>query len=243
MQLIPVIEISQGKCVHTEPKNQYRSKVVSEAVLDRVAEWVEQGVERLHFVDVDAVRSLEPENVMSLRKIRTAFPELEIQVLGGIRSVESADIWNEAGADRFVLSSRALRNKDFIEDLCLEFPERVLMEIDSRDGAVNLSADYSVNIVTLAKELVEDGVSGLIVTHVAQNGQSASGGLMIINELARSISIPVIANGGIKLLADLERVMMADSRHLYGLLLGKPLYLGGIDISQARDLIGQYQVA
>jgi len=240
MQLIPVVEISQGKCVHTEPKNRFANKVVSENIIERVSAWVDGGVRRIHYVDVDAIRTREPENISALRQIKQRHPDLQVQVLGGIKSIESAYIWHEGGADNFVLSSRALKNREFVEDLCLEFPERVWLELDTRDGSLAINGNVSTNLISLARELEHDGVAGLIVTEIASPGQSSSSCLMTINELAKSIDIPVIANGGIQVLGDLERLLMSDSSELEGVILGKPLYSGDICLTQAREMIGQY---
>lgn len=239
LQLIPVLEIRHGKCVHTEPKNSYSDQVVREDVLEVIEHWVTSGVRRIHLVDVDAVESGEPENVDIIQVIKARFPKLEIQVLGGIRSTESAYIWFDGGADFIVLTGRAFRQKNLLDDLCVEFPERIWVELDCRDGKVGLgSGEPTMRLASLARQLEEDGVAGIVVTQIPETGHVNNASLLSVGEIAKQVEIPLFANGGIENLDNLKSLLDAQAEKISGVLIGKPLY-NGFDLSQAHQLIDQ----
>ncbi len=244
MQLVPVLEIRHAKCVHTEHKNAFKDHVVSEDPIETVACWIEQGIKRIHFVDVDAIESGEPSNVDLLAKIKAQFPSIEIQVIGGIKCVDSAFIWMDAGADFLVLNSKALRQKNLLSDICVEFPFKVLVEIGSRRGAVGMGAGQpTFDIKALAKQLDDDGVAGLLVTEVPEEGHVNSLSLLSVNQLSQGVEMPIFANGGIEKLADLKLLLENHAEKLTGILLGKVVHQKTFSLHQAQQMLNEYQVA
>lgn len=242
MQLVPVLEIRHAKCVHTEHKNAFVDHVVSEDPIEAVARWVENGITRIHFVDVDAIETGEPVNVDLLSHIKKQFPELEIQVIGGISCLDSAFIWVDAGADFLVLSGKAIRRKDLLLDICVEFPEKVLVELGSRHGAVGTgNGEPTLQIMSLAKQLAEDGVVGLLVTEVPSKGHVNSMNLLSVNQLSRRLDMPVFANGGVEKLADLKLLLENHAEELTGVLLGKVVYRESFCLNQAQQMLNEYQ--
>lgn len=240
MQLVPVLEIRHGKCVHAEPKNQFVDEVVKEDVLEVVAGWVEQGVERIHLVDVDAVESGEPSNVVSARKIKQNYPQLIVQVLGGISCIESAYIWMDADVDYMVLNGKAIRQRNLLDDICVEFPEKVLVELDSREGNVGMgSGEPTFKLASLASQLEEDGVVGLIITEVPENGHVNQNNLLSIGNISQGISIPVFANGGVEKLDDLKCLLDNYGDKLSGVLVGKVMF-NDFPLEQANRLLKNY---
>lgn len=241
MQLVPVLEIRHGKGVHTEPKNSFVDQVVKEDAFSIVENWVDKGINRLHIVDVDAIESGEPENVDLVAKIKKQFPHIQLQILGGIKCIESAYIWADAGVDFLVLNGKAMRQKNLLDDICVEFPNRVLVEIDSRHGNVAMGAgEPTFKLTHLARQLEEDGVVGLVVTEVPENGHVNQKNLIEIIELSQSVDIPVYANGGIQQIGDLKSVLEIQKRKLSGVLIGKALY-NGFCLNEANNLIQEYQ--
>ncbi|TQV72273.1 hypothetical protein FLL45_18820 [Aliikangiella marina] len=240
MQLVPVLEIRHGKGVHTRPKNNFVDEVVKEDAMQVVTGWYQEGVRRIHVVDVDAVESGEPENVDLIAKIKQTYPDLSLQVIGGIKCIESAYVWIDAGADFLVLNGKAIRQRNLLDDICVEFPNRVLVEIDCRRGQVGVNGQ---TLTHLAQQLEDDGVVGLVVTDVANHNGEVNAGLASISELSSAIEIPVFANGVVDKLDDLKRLLDSQSAKPSGVLVGKAIYNGGIRLNEANSMLAQYQEA
>ncbi len=244
MQLVPVLEIHHGKCVHTEHKNAYADHVISHDPLEIVSDWVKQGIERIHFIDVDGIQSGEPSNVDLLTQIKKQSPHLCIQVTAGIRNVDSAFIWMDAGADYLILTSKALRQKDLLMDVCLEFPNKVLVELDTQHGVVNMGVGQSqAELALIAKELEDDGVIGLVVTEIPAIGHVNKDSLLTVNKFSQSVEIPVFANGGIDEMDDLRALLDSHADKLTGIILGKVIYQESFSISKAQEMLNEYKVA
>jgi phosphoribosylformimino-5-aminoimidazole carboxamide ribotide isomerase len=240
MQLIPVLEIRHGKCVHTEAKNRFTDHVVKQDVYEIVDKWCQQGIERIHLVDVDAVGSGEPENVDLISQLKQQHPKLVIQALGGINSIESAYVWIDAGADYLVLNGRAMRRRNLLDDACVEFPGKILVELDCRQGHVGMGAgEPTFSLKSLAKQLEQDGVVGLVITDVPASGHVSHQNLMSVSQASQEVGMPVFANGGIDCLDDLQQLLASNkSDKMSGVLIGKPLH-NGFCLTQAHQLLQQ----
>jgi phosphoribosylformimino-5-aminoimidazole carboxamide ribotide isomerase len=244
MQLVPVLEIQHGKCVHTEHKNAFADHIISHDPLEIVNLWVKQGIQRIHFVDVDGIKSGEPSNVDLLSQIKKQLPNLCIQVTAGIKNVDSAFIWMDAGADYLILTSRALQNKGLLTDICLEFPNKVLVELDSKHGLVNIGAEQSYSdLVMVAKELEDDGVIGLVVTDIPAKGHVHKESLLTVNKFSQAVGIPVFANGGIDNMDDLRALLESHAESLTGVILGKVIYRESFCLSEAQEMLNEFKVA
>lgn len=242
MQLVPVLEIRHGKGVHTEPKNRFVDEVVKEDVIEIVQRWADKGVRRLHIVDVDAIESGEPENVDLVARVKLQFPHIQLQVIGGIKCIESAYVWIDAGADFIVLNGRAIRQRNLLDDICVEFPSKVLVAVDCFDGKVGMgSGKPEFNLLNLACQLEEDGVVGLVVTDtVVANGNKS---FASIAEVRERIKIPVFANGIVDKVTDLKAIMRSQLRKPSGVLLGKALYREGFCLNEAQHVLEQYRAS
>ena len=244
MQLVPVLEIRHAKCVHTEHKNSFVDHVVSEDPLETVENWVKKGISRIHFVDVDAIETGEPCNVDLLSKIKQNHPEVEVQVIGGIKCVDSAFIWMDAGADFLVLNGRAVRQKNLLSDICVEFPNKVLVELGSRQGAVDMgNGEPTSEIRSLAKQLEEEGVVALLVTEVPSQGHVSSLNLLSVNQLSQKVELPIFANGGIEKMADLKLLLENHAEKLTGILIGKVVHQDTFCLAKAQKMLDEYMVA
>jgi len=244
MQLVPVLEIRHARCVHTEHKNSFVDHVVSEDPIETVAAWVDKGIKRIHFVDVDAIETGEPCNVDLLTSIKHQYPDVVIQVIGGISCLDSAFIWIDAGADFLVLNGKAIRQKNLLLDICVEFPGKVLVEIGSRHGAVGMGAgEPTFQIMSLAKQLEEEGVIGLLVTEMPFEGHVNSTHLLSVNQLSQGINLPIFANGGVERLEDLKLLLDNHAEKLTGVLLGKVVHQDTFCLYEAQQLLSEYQVS
>jgi len=244
MQLIPVLEIRHGKSVHTERMKDSEAKVISLDPIETIDTWVEKGINRIHYVDVDAIETREPCNVDLLTKIKRRHPKLIVQTIGAIKSFDSASIWIEGGADYLVLTGKAIRQKNLLADISLEYPNKLLVELDSHNGNVGMgSGEPCFKLNKLAEQLEEDGVSGLIVTEVPSTGHVNNDSLLAINEFSQQIELPIYANGGVNSLNDLRNLLEHHAEKLSGVLLGKIVYQEDFCLLEARELLNQYHIA
>ncbi|WP_444996684.1 HisA/HisF-related TIM barrel protein [Aliikangiella sp. IMCC44359] len=243
MQLVPVLDIRHGKSVHTKHKNNSVDEVIKEDALEVVKRWVDDGISRMHIVDVDAIATGEPENVDLIAKIKVNYPDLKLQVIGGIKSVESAYVWIDAGVDYLVLNSKATKRRNLLDDICFEFPNRVLVEIDSCLGKQTNGAAYdsSNKLIHFAKQLEEDGVAGLVITDIGATRELVKNNFSLIEGVASSIEIPIYINGGIEKVNDIKLFLESSSKKLSGILVGKVLYSDSFSLYEANGLINQYQ--
>ena len=197
MQLIPVLEIKQGRAVHSEHQSSGINQVSDEPIA-LLNQWSQQGVSAIHLVDVDAITQREPVNVDLISAIKLRFPHLQIQVSGGIDCMNSAYIYMDSGVDQLVISGKVLKRQRFLLDLCMTFSGQVIAEVDSRQGKVS---DISIqpqetSLELLSKSLVDSGVNQLIVTDIPDTGHVSYNNLLNVNSQAGAVNIPVFANGG-----------------------------------------------
>ncbi len=238
MLLIPVMELKSGKSVHTQ-RNGEEKTIISEDPLQTLAPWMEAGCQRIHIVDVDAVISKQPVNTHIIRKIHDQYPDLEIQV-GGVSQEEDILIWLDAGVKYLVLNSKAIRRPHFVIDMCVEYAGSIMVALDSHNGSVRFKGENNQHgLVELAKEFDDEGVQGLILTNVPDKGHVNHDNITICCEVAREVEMPIIANGGVRHLADLESLKRAHGCRLNGIIVGRPLYNHSIDFKKAHDLIQQ----
>ena len=243
MQLVPVLEIRHGKCVHTEHKNAFVDHVVSVDPIETVASWVAKGISRIHFVDVDAIETGEPCNVDLLSKLKENHKDLCIQVIGGIKNIDAAFIWIDAGADFLILTGKSIRRKDLLADICVEFPGKVMVELDSRQAKDSSEEQLDLHLVHTAQQLEEDGVGGLVVTEVPSQGHVSANNLLSVNRFSKSVDLPIFANGGIDKLEDLEVLLKSHAEKLNGIIIGKVIHQESFCLSTAQQMLSDYQVA
>ena len=244
MQLIPVLEVRHGKSVHTEKKNAFSNKIVAENPLEIVKLWFEQGIRRIHLVDVDGIETGEPSNVDLVSQLKQNHPELCIQVIGGITSVDNAFIWIDAGADFLVVTGKAMRQKNLLTDICVEFPDKVFVEVDSRNGEVGLgTGEPEFKLAAIADQLEENGVTGLVVTEVPPKGHVNNSNLLSINEMSSKVNLPIFANGGIERLEDIATLLENQVGKLTGIIIGKVVFQDSFCLNTAQKMLSEYRVA
>lgn len=245
MQLIPVLEIRHGQSIHTEPKNDLVMKVVNNDPYEIIKHWISSGINRIHIVDVDAIEQGEPVNVDLIASLKSKFPLLSLQVLGGINCVESAFIYVDAGVDHLVLSSRILKRGSRLLDICIEFQNKVIVEVDTRKGMVGF-ANGNVNGQTLKQlsdELLGYGVSQLVVTDIPKSGHVSYQNIQNVDFFSKTSSLPIYANGGINSLDDLDFLIENKPNSLSGILLGKVIYDKKFTLASAVKALSHQQLA
>ncbi|MFT5665020.1 MAG: phosphoribosylformimino-5-aminoimidazole carboxamide ribotide isomerase [Gammaproteobacteria bacterium] len=242
MNLIPAIDLKQGQCVRLRQGRMEDSTVFSDDPAAMASQWVAQGCKRLHLVDLDGAFEGKPVNADVIKAISAAHPDLPIQIGGGIRTIESARAYIEAGVSYVIIGTQAVRDPDFVTELCAAFPGKVIVGIDAKDGMVAVqgwaeSSDQSAQ--NLAKKFEDQGVSSIVYTDISRDGMMQGVNVEATSQLASAINIPVIASGGVTDMNDIIRLNEAKYSGIEGVIIGRALYEGTISLEQAQLYIDQ----
>lgn len=241
MLLIPAIDIKEGKCVRLRQGRMDDDTVFSDDPLAVAGRWVNEGAQRLHLVDLDGAFAGSPKNAGIVHAIHQAHPQLPLQIGGGIRTLDTAAAYIEAGVSYVIIGTQAVREPGFVFALCQQFPGKVIVGLDARDGKLAIEGwaeDSDIDATEQAKQFEGDGVSAIIYTDIARDGMMQGVNTEATERLARAISMPVIASGGVSTLKDIERLCEVADAGISVAIIGRALYEGRIDLADARQLVG-----
>jgi phosphoribosylformimino-5-aminoimidazole carboxamide ribotide isomerase len=236
MLVIPAIDIQDGRCVRLRQGKLDDATVFSDNPAEVAKRWVDAGAERLHVVDLDGAKAGKPVNHGVIADIVKACGDVPVQVGGGIRDEDSADSYLGTGVEWVVIGTRAVNTPHFVEDLCVEYPGRIIVGLDARDGKVAIDAWSKLSehdVMDLAQKYEGDGVCAIIFTDISKDGMMKGPAVDSTAELARSINIPVIASGGVSNLDDLRALANHQDDGIQGAIVGRAIYEGGIDRAEA----------
>ena len=233
-EVIPAIDILNGRCVRLK-QGRYDAETVYDKDPVKIAmRWKKEGAERIHVVDLDGARTGIPKNIEIIKKIikKTG---LFIQAGGGIRTLETIQDLIEAGIDRVILGTTAVKNPNTLETYCQKFDKHIAVAIDAKEGKVATNGWTQVSkkdTVTLAKEAIELGVKRFIYTEISRDGMLIGPNFDGIKKFIAAVGVPVIASGGVAVASDIEKLKETGSE---GCIVGKALYEKKIKLS---DVIG-----
>jgi len=239
MLLIPAIDLKDGRCVRLRQGNMDKETVFSDDPLGIARRWVEAGSRRIHLVDLDGAVQGFPVNADIIGRIAETFPGVEIQVGGGIRDFDTIQTYLDVGVDFVIIGTQAVRAPHFVDDACLEFPGHIIVGLDARDGKVAVEGWSKLSkhtAVDMAKRFEEAGVEAIIFTDIGRDGMMRGVNTGDTRELARQITIPVIASGGVSNMDDVRDLCDAASDGVSGAIVGRALYEGQLDLREAQLL-------
>ncbi len=199
--------------------------------------WVEQGARRLHLVDLDGAFAAKPVNASVVEAICKAHPEVPVQLGGGIRSMEHAQHYIDAGLRYLIIGTLAVKEPAFVEQLCKKFPEHVIVGLDAKDGYVateGWAQSSSLQASDAAKRFEDAGVSAIVYTDISRDGMMQGVNAEATALLANDISIPVIASGGVTNMDDIEALCQLQGTPVAGAIVGRALYEKTIDLAAAQ---------
>ena len=235
MEVIPAIDLRDGRCVRLHQGDFERETVFSDDPVAMALRWQEQGGPRLHVVDLDGAATGEPAHLDVISAI-VATLDIPVQVGGGIRSGDAARAWLEAGVDRVVIGTAAVRNPDMVQDVCREHgSERVVVSVDARDGMVALQGwteASEVSVLELARRMADLGVARLLYTDIARDGMLTGPDLDTNAQLARETGMAVLASGGV---ASVEDIRQLTATGVEGVIVGRALYTGAVSLPGALE--------
>ncbi|MDT8387206.1 MAG: 1-(5-phosphoribosyl)-5-[(5-phosphoribosylamino)methylideneamino]imidazole-4-carboxamide isomerase [Thiogranum sp.] len=240
MLLIPAIDLKDGKCVRLRQGRMDDETVFAEDPLEMAQRWVDAGARRLHLVDLNGAFAGKPVNADAIRRIAEAFPDIPIQVGGGIRDEDTVQLYLDAGVQYAIIGTKAVSAPHFVNDLCMEFPGHIIVGLDVRDGKVAIDGWSKLSnhdVVDLAQRFERDGVEAIVYTDISRDGMMKGVNVEATVRLAQAINIPVIASGGITDLDDIRALLAVADEGIIGTIIGRALYEGSIDLAEAQKLV------
>jgi len=242
MLLIPAIDLKDGKCVRLRQGRMDDETIFANDPMEMAQRWVDAGARRLHLVDLNGAFAGKPVNADVVHRIAAAFPEVPIEVGGGIRDEDTVQLYLDAGVRYVIIGTRAVSAPHFINDLCLEFPGHIIVGLDAKDGKVAIDGWSKLSnhdVVDMARHFERDGVDSIVYTDISRDGMMQGVNVEATARLASEISIPVIASGGITTLDDIRALKKVAHEGIMGAIIGRALYEGTIDLPEAQQLVDQ----
>jgi phosphoribosylformimino-5-aminoimidazole carboxamide ribotide isomerase len=239
--ILPAIDLKEGRCVRLEQGLMDKDTVYNDDPAAQALIWQEQGGELLHIVDLDGAFAGVPKNKAAIREIIDAI-NIPSELGGGIRDMQTIEAYLELGIDRVILGTVAKENPALVEEACRKFPGRIVVGIDAMNGLVAVRgwADVTEKRATeMAKEMEGFGVEAIIYTDIARDGMMQGPNIEATRALAEAINIPVIASGGLSSLDDIRRLIAIESSGVTGVITGKAIYSGAINLREAVALTKQ----
>jgi len=240
MNVIPAIDLLEGQCVRLYQGDYGRSQVFNDNPVDVAKQWVDQGARRLHLVDLDGAKVGQPVNTRVIEAIVQAV-SVPVQVGGGLRDRTGVKQLLDTGVQQVILGTIAVEEPAIVELLCAEFPGKIIVGIDARNGKVATRGWLETSEVTagdLAFQMSQLGAAAIIYTDIHRDGTLTGPNLDALRELASGISIPVIASGGVSSVTDLLSLLALEPLGVNGVIVGRALYTGDVSLKEALQAIG-----
>jgi phosphoribosylformimino-5-aminoimidazole carboxamide ribotide isomerase len=241
--LFPAIDLKEGQCVRLQQGDMARATVFHDDPAAQAKQFAAQGFDYLHIVDLDGAFAGKPVNQQAVERILEQ-TKISVQLGGGIRDMKTVEGWLAKGITRVIIGTAAVRNPAFVKEAAKEFPGRVAVGLDARDGKVAVEGWAEVSELTtldIAKRFENAGVAAIIYTDVARDGMLKGLNLDATIALADAVAIPVIASGGLASIDDVKNMLSPRAKKLAGAIAGRALYDGRLDAAEALRLIAAYK--
>jgi phosphoribosylformimino-5-aminoimidazole carboxamide ribotide isomerase len=234
MKIFPAIDIKDKKCVRLvkgdfDNKTEYKMSPIEQA-----EEYKDHGFKNLHIVDLDGALTGETVNLNIIQEIVTKF-DFKIEIGGGIRNLESIKRYSDSGVEKVILGSAVIKDKNFLKEACLQFPDKIALGLDAKDGYLSVSGwKENSNQLTLdyLKEVNDYGASRLIYTDINRDGMKQSPNFEETSKVADVSDCPVIISGGVSSIEDIKKAKELNNHNIEGIIVGKAIYDGDIKLDQ-----------
>ena len=242
MLLIPAIDLKDGQCVRLSQGDMNNDTVFSDDPVAMAGRWVDAGTRRLHIVDLNGAFAGKPQNAAVINEIARTYPDIEIQIGGGIRDEETIVAYLDAGVHHVIIGTKAVTDPHFINEVCVEFPNRIIVGLDAKDGKVAVDGWSKVSkhdVIDMAQRFEDDGVEAIIYTDISRDGMMQGVNIEATVKLAQAIRIPVIASGGITNMDDIKALNAVSDEGIIGAIVGRAIYEGTIDLAEAQRWLAE----
>ncbi|PHV46883.1 1-(5-phosphoribosyl)-5-[(5-phosphoribosylamino)methylideneamino]imidazole-4-carboxamide isomerase [Janthinobacterium sp. BJB301] len=247
MLLIPAIDLKDGHCVRLKQGDMELATVFSEDPADMARHWLMQGARRLHLVDLNGAFAGKPKNEGAVKAILKAvqdfavendIEEIPVQLGGGIRDLDTIERYLDAGITYIIIGTAAVKSPGFLHDACSAFPGHIIVGLDAKDGKVATDGWSKMSgheVIDLAKKFEAYGVEAIIYTDIGRDGMMGGINIEATVKLAQAVKIPVIASGGLHNIGDVEALCAVQAEGIEGVICGRSIYEGTIDLAQAQE--------
>ena len=243
MVVIPAIDLKDGHCVRLRHGLMDDSTIFSDDPVAMAEQWVNAGARRLHLVDLNGAFDGQPVNGDVVKAIARKFPDLPIQIGGGIRSLETIEAYLAAGVNYLIIGTQAVKQPEFVNLVCREYEGHIIVGLDAKNGRVATDgwAEVSdIQATELAKRFEQAGVSSIVYTDIARDGMMQGVNVEATVAMTKASSIPIIASGGITNQDDIVALRAVASQGICGAITGRAIYEGSLDLQQAQAYCDNY---
>jgi len=238
MLLIPAIDLKDGHCVRLKQGDMAQATVFSDDPAAMARTWLSRGARRLHLVDLNGAFAGKPQNFAAVRAILKAVgDDIPVQLGGGIRDLDTIEKYIDAGLRYVIIGTAAVKNPGFLKDACSAFGGHVIVGLDAKDGKVATDGWSKLTgheVVDLARKFEDWGVESIIYTDIGRDGMLTGINVEATVKLAQSLSIPVIASGGLSSMGDIEKLCAVEDEGIEGVICGRAVYSGDLDFVAAQ---------
>ena len=239
MLLIPAIDLQDGRCVRLRQGDLNDATVFSDTPETMAEQWLDQGARRLHLVDLNGAVAGKPKNEAAIKAIiDTVSEDIPVQIGGGIRDLDTIERYLDNGISYVIIGTAAVKNPGFLRDACSAFPGNIIVGLDARDGKVATDGWSKLtrhDVLDMARKFEDYGVESIIYTDIGRDGMLSGVNIEATVRLARSVSIPIIASGGVTDLRDIEALCAVEAEGIEGAILGRSIYEGTLDFAAAQE--------
>jgi phosphoribosylformimino-5-aminoimidazole carboxamide ribotide isomerase len=240
MLIIPAIDLKDGHCVRLKQGAMDQATVFSDDPAAMARHWLAQGARRLHLVDLNGAFAGKPRNEEAIKAIVEAVGDaVPVQLGGGIRDLDTVERYLDDGISYVIIGTAAVKTPGFLHDACYAFPGHVMVALDAKEGKVAVDGWSKMtghDVIDLAKKFQDYGVEAIIHTDIGRDGMLTGVNIQATVALARSLSVPVIASGGITDLEDVKALCQVEQEGIIGAITGRAIYQGTLEFADAQKL-------
>jgi phosphoribosylformimino-5-aminoimidazole carboxamide ribotide isomerase len=235
MIIIPAIDLKNGKCVRLAQGRMDKETVFSDDPAYIARQWAADGAELIHVVDLDGAFKKSPQNLASIRRIIESV-DVPIQVGGGIRNQDTVKTFIELGVKKVIIGTQAIKDPEFVKEMCRLFPGRIVVGIDARNGMAAVEGwtrTTRVKALDLAKSFEDCSVAAINFTDIHRDGMQTGPNIEETRRIAEAVSVPVVASGGVSTIQDIANLMDIEEKGVTGVITGRALYTRTLNLKEA----------